>query len=68
MSDEKKRALITYRTKELAEDAKWSALRERTIDEAKDSADAMTQFYAQRTWPAMTGFIEVKSVTWPDED
>lgn len=65
---EPQRALITYRTKDLADGAKWTAWREREIAAANDSADAMSQFYERFTWPAMTGAIEVKSVTWPDED
>lgn len=62
------RALVTYRTKDLHPDAKWSLLRERIISTATDSADAMAQFYDERTWAPMTGAIEVKSVKWPDED
>lgn len=63
-----KRALITYRTKELKDAAKWTAWREREIAEAKDFDDAMGQFYERFTWPAMTGAIEVKEVSWLDED
>ena len=70
MSDTKEpqRALITYRTKPLEADAKWSAWREREIDGALDSTDGMQKFYARPTWPAMTGAVEVKSVSWPDQD
>lgn len=64
---EPKRAVITYRTKPLAADAKWSQLFQRVIESATDSADAMKQFYNPPIWPAMTGAIEVKGVSWPDE-
>lgn len=60
-----KRALIEYRIKPLAGDAKWSAIFQREID-ALDSGDAMTQFYGRPTWPALTGTIEVKGITWDD--
>lgn len=67
VSPEPQRALITYRTKELKADAKWSLWFQREIREAKDSADAMYQFYTRFTWPCMTGAIEVRAITWPDE-
>jgi len=58
-----KRALIQYRTKPLAVDVKWSLWFQRELT-GIDSQDVMTQFYARPTWPAMTGMIEVKSITW----
>lgn len=64
---EPQRALITYRTKELKEGAKWSEWREREIDSALDSYEAMERFYSRRTWPTMTGSIEVKGITWLGE-
>ena len=68
--EEKKpqRALIPYRVKPLATDAKWEPWREREIDSATDSEDAMSQFFDRRTWPAMTGAIEVKQVIWLGAD
>lgn len=65
---EPQRAVIEYRTKPFAEGAKWSLYFQREIEAAKDSSDAMKQFYARPLWPAMTSHIEVKSVTWPDRD
>lgn len=65
-NDNPRRALIEYRTKELKGGAKWSLWFQRIVT-AKDSQDAMDQFYKERTWPAMTGDIQVKGVTWPDE-
>jgi len=62
------RALITYRTKELKANAKWPDWREREIDAAKDGPDAMAQFYDRRTWPSMTGAIEVRGITWLRDD
>lgn len=67
MNDQKpQRAVITYRTKPLEAKAKWSLWFQREISEAKDSTDAMFQFYERVTWPCMTGAIEIKGVTWPD--
>lgn len=62
------RALIEYRTKPFTENAKWTLWFQRIIPAAKDSLDAMTQFYADRTWAAMTSHIEVKQVLWPDKE
>lgn len=61
------RAVIEYRTKPFEDGAKWSLYFQREIESAKDSADAMKQFYARPLWPAMTGAVEVKKVSWPDE-
>lgn len=65
---EPQRALVTYRTKALKADAKWSLYFQRVIDAALDSQDAMQKFYNDPIWPAMTGAIEVKAVAWPDVD
>lgn len=62
------RAVIIYRTKEFKEKAKWSLWFQREIGEAKDSVDAMYQFYDRFTWPCMTGAIEVQKVEWPDAE
>jgi len=58
-----KRAVIQYRTRKLEAFSKWSLWFQRELT-GLDSQDVMTQFYARPTWPAMTGMIEVKSITW----
>lgn len=60
---EPKRGVIQYRTKALAKDAKWSLWFQRELN-GVDSEDLMDQFYNRRTWPAMTGMVEVKGITW----
>jgi hypothetical protein len=66
MADETRRAIIEYRTKAFENDAKWSLCFQRVIESAVDSTDALRQFYADPIWPALTGSIEVKGVSWLD--
>lgn len=61
-----KRALIEYRTKPFEENAKWSLYFQRVIDSAVDTSDALKQFYGSPLWPALTGMIEVRKVSWLD--
>lgn len=63
---EAKRAVVEYRTKNFENGAKWSLCFQRVIEAAIDSPDALRQFYADPIWPANTGAIEIKAVSWLD--